>query len=40
MSYQFNKVAKFELKNFKRVVEIFCLSIDLKSHELINVFLF
>ena len=31
MSYKFNRVAKFELENFKRVVEIFCLSIDFRS---------
>ena len=31
MSYKFNRVAKLELENFKRVVEIFCLSIDFRS---------
>ena len=30
MSYKVNKVAKFELENFKCVVEIFGLSIDLR----------
>ena len=31
MSYKVNKVAKFELENFKCVVEIFGLSIDFQS---------
>ena len=31
MSYKVNKVAKFELENFKCVVEIFGLSIDFRS---------
>ena len=31
MSYKVNKVAKFELENFKRVVEIFGLSFDFDS---------
>ena len=31
MSYKVNKVAKFELENFKCVVEIFGLPIDFRS---------
>ena len=31
MSYRVNRLAKFELENFKCVVEIFGLSIDLRT---------
>ena len=36
MSYKVNRVAKFELENFKCVVEIFGLSIDFRSMLLSN----